>query len=234
MIILHEKLEKEAIEISKSLNDVYGFDTQLIDINMDGLFTAIPEFNGFHAGLTENLKTALEKFNGRAVLILTNRDLYHQKNYKDEDWIFGVNHSEPYEHISVVSNARMKRCDDSRLSQEIVVPFERYIKRLKALSIHEIGHDVAKKASHYQQAKWVNIPKKYELPLGLHCTDNSCVMYEVVDINSPSKEEGYLQLGDEKKYDAGLDDVLERIHSQWFCKKCLDAIGIGGIGEKYK
>ena len=233
MIILHENLEKEAIVISKTLNEVYGFEAQLVDKNMDGLFTAIPEFNGFHSELTVDLVTALKKFNGKAVLILTNRDLYIRKDSKDDDWVFGVNHLEPYAHISVVSNARMKRCNDSRLSQEIEVPFECYIKRLKAFSIHEIGHDVVveAKASHYRQAKWVNIRKKSELPLGLHCTDNSCVMYEVVDINAPSKEEGYMQLGDEKKYDAGLNGVLGRIQRKWFCKKCLDAIE---IGKKYK
>jgi predicted Zn-dependent protease len=225
MIIWHENLEKEAIEISKTLNDVYGFKTQLINKNMDDLFTAIPEFDGFRPESTANLATALEKFNGKAILILTNRDLYFEKNSKDNDWIFGFCDA----NLMAVSNARMKRYDNQP-SQEIVVPLDLYLKRLKALSIHEIGHDVVK-ANHYQEAVWVNTRINYRLKLGLHCTDNSCVMYEIVDITAPFKEEGYLQLGDEEKYDAGLDDVLERIYSQWFCKKCLDAIV---IGKKYE
>jgi predicted Zn-dependent protease len=225
MIIWHENLEKEAIEISKTLNDVYGFKTQLINKNMDDLFTAIPEFDGFRPESTANLATALEKFNGKAILILTNRDLYCEKNSKDDDWIFGFCDT----NLMAVSNARMKRYDNQP-SQEMTVTLDLYLKRLKALSIHEIGHDIVK-ANHYKEAVWVNTRTNYRLNLGPHCTDNSCVMYEIVDINAPFKEEGYLQLGDEEKYDAGLDDVLERIYSQWFCKKCLDAIV---IGEKYK
>jgi hypothetical protein len=56
-------------------------------------------------------------------------------------------------------------------------------------------------------------------------------MYETIDIKAPPKEEGYMRLGDNKKYDAGLDDVLERIYPKWFCRKCLAAIS---IDEKYK
>ena len=86
-------------------------------------------------------------------------------------------------------------------------------------------------AKHYKMAAWVSKRTNVPLVLGDHCTDNACVMYEIVDINAPPKEEGYMLLGDEEKYDAGLDDVLTRIYSQWFCRKCLDAIV---IDEKYK
>jgi predicted Zn-dependent protease len=229
MIILHENLEKEAVEISKTLSEVYGFQTNLIIENIDSLFKAIPEFNGFFLP-QENLITFSEKFNKKAVLILTDRDLYYQKNDKDEDWVFGLWHPT---NISIVSNARMKRYD-SHPSQKIEVHFDLYIKRLKGLSIHEIGHGVVNpdyQKDNYKEAKWVNTRKNHKLSLGLHCTDNSCVMYETVDIKSPPKEEGCLQLGKEKKYDAGLDDVLERIYPKWFCRKCLDAIL---VDEKYK
>jgi predicted Zn-dependent protease len=232
MILLHENLDKEVIEISKTLSEVYGFNSQIINKNLDGLFTPIPKFDGFKSELTaEKLESVSTEFNGKAVLILTKRDLYSKEDDRNEDWVFGVNHIEPYAHISVVSNARIKRYDN-QLSQEIEVPFDLYIKRLKALSIHEIGHDVVK-ANHYREAFWVNTYKKdYKpLPLEKHCIDNSCVMYATVDIKAPSKEEGYMRLGSEKKYDAGLDDVLERIYPKWFCGKCLEAIL---IDEKYK
>jgi predicted Zn-dependent protease len=230
MIILYKNLEKEAIEISKTLSKVYGFNSQTTYKNLDGLFT--PMFDGFKSELTaEKLESVSTEFNGKAVLILTKRDLYSKEDDRNEDWVFGLNQEEPYSHISVVSNARIKRYDN-QLSQEIEVPFDLYIKRLKALSVHEIGHDVVK-ASHYQQAKWINIRKKNYEPqrLGEHCIDNSCVMYATVDIKAPPKEEGCLQLGGEKKYDAGLDDVLGRIYPKWFCCKCLEAIL---IDEKYK
>jgi hypothetical protein len=40
-----------------------------------------------------------------------------------------------------------------------------------------------------------------------------------------------MQLGNEKKYDAGLDDVLERINPKWFCDKCISSIN---INESYQ
>ena len=95
MILLHENLEKEAIEISKTLSEVYGFQTNLIIENIDSLFEAIPEFNGFLLP-QENLSTFSEKINKKAVLILTDRDLYYQKNDKDEDWVFGLWHPTKY------------------------------------------------------------------------------------------------------------------------------------------
>ena len=125
----------------------------------------------------------------------------------------------------------MKRFD-SEPSEKIEVDFDLYIKRLEALCIHEIGHDVVReRAQHYQEAVWINAKTGHRLGLGLHCTDNKCVMYEVVDINAPPAEQGYMQLGEDKKYDAGLDEVIARLHDGGLCTRCKEAVR---VDERYK
>jgi len=56
-------------------------------------------------------------------------------------------------------------------------------------------------------------------------------MYEVVDIKTPPRKEGYLLIGKQKRYDAGLDDHIERLGRDIFCDDCRKAII---ISEKYK
>jgi hypothetical protein len=57
-IILHEILDKEASEIPKTLKKIYEFNSQTISKNIDGLFTPIPEFDGFQSALTKNMLKA--------------------------------------------------------------------------------------------------------------------------------------------------------------------------------
>ncbi len=54
------------------------------------------------------------------------------------------------------------------------------------------------------------------MPLGPHCVDHSCAMYEVVDVTAPPPDEGHLQLGEERFYDAGMDEHLQRLREDWF------------------
>lgn len=55
-------------------------------------------------------------------------------------------------------------------------------------------------------------------------------MYEIVDIKAPKPEDGYLQLGAgtelEKRFDAGLDNVIARLNNNWFCDPCKAGIKI--------
>jgi len=218
MIIIYENLEKEAQEIDGELKKVYGFESSLFSESLEGMFSSIREFNGYRVIFSK----ASELLKGKAGLILTTRDIYIDNRSKNDDWVFGVQR----EAISIVSNARMKRFD-SEPSDRLKINYELYMKRLKTLAIHEIGHDVVK-AAHLKPAKWVNVKNNnYELDLGEHCTDNSCVMYEIVDIKSPPQNEGYIQLGDEKRYDAGLDELIERLYPNWFCQRCKSALKIG-------
>lgn len=92
--------------------------------------------------------------------------------------------------ISVVSVARMKRTDNLP-SGRLTIPKTDYFRRLQILAVHEVGHDVVR-ASHHKEASWVNIRSGRSLSLGSHCGDNTCSMYEVVDVQSPPGDEGYL------------------------------------------
>ena len=207
-----------------AFREVYGFDSELVDRDLMQAFAAIPEFDGFWSSSSQ-LNQFLSEYGGNKVLVLTPKDIYANNVSQNDDWIFGY----CARNITLASTARMKRWD-SEPSTVLEVPEEQYLRRLETLAIHEIGHDVVL-APHFQLATWVNDQTGHELWLGQHCTDNTCVMYEIVDIRAPPKEEGHMRLGTEKKYDAGLDDVLERLNPKWFCDKCRPLIK---IDESYK
>ena len=113
-------------------------------------------------------------------------------NSEQDDWIFGFHAG----NLMVVSSARMKG-PDNKPRDRLEVPEELYLARVVFTGIHEIGHDVVK-AGHYLPAVWINARTGHRLEMGPHCTDNGCVMYEVVDIVAPPPEEGYMLLGDKK------------------------------------
>ena len=115
----------------------------------------------------------------------------------------------------VVSTARLKGKES--------VSQEHYLRRVELIAVHEVGHDLIQ-ASHYRNTTWVNTGTGYRFSLGPHCTDNQCGMYEIVDIKAPPASEGYLRLGRERRYDAGLDDVLERMHPDFLCGRCSSSI----------
>ena len=231
MIILHENMQEEAENTANSIKEVYGLESELVDGNLDGLFPEIPEFSGYNPMSWDLIDFANHL--GHAVLILTPRDLYADNKNQEDDWVFGsayhLNEPEKNLAVSVVSSARMKRFDN-HASNDLLVPKSLYFKRISSTGVHEIGHDVVK-SPHLKPAKLVNAVTGYELPLGLHCDDNKCIMYEIIDIKSPPKEESYLVLGDEKRFDAGLDDVIERMHPDWLCGRCKSSVV---IDDKYE
>lgn len=216
MKIVHEKLLEEALQIADVLNEVFELENELLETDLESVFKPISEFTGYWPS-SEELARALNP-DKKASLVLTQRDIYAGNQSKEDDWVFGYSIG----NLAVVSTARMKRYD-SRSSEELQIPFEKYIKRPKVMSIHEVGHRIIH-GDHLKEATWVNSKTNYKLHLGKHCTDNSCSMYEVVDIRAPSKNEGYMQLGEKKRYDAGLDDVIERLHPKWLCDMCRNSV----------
>ena len=226
MKLIHENLLIEAFEIAQALKKVYGIDSEIIEKDFKGVFKPLPEFDGYLCDL-RNFREKLNIPNGKAVFAMTSRDLYAEDESKDDDWVFGS--CLRIENISIASTARLKRFN-SEPSGTLKVPYKLYLKRLLTLAIHEIGHDVVQ-AEHFQPAYYVNAETGHELRLGPHCTDPGCVMYEIIDIRAPKPEVEYMLLGKEKRFDAGLDDVIERMHPDWFCDKCKTSVV---VDERYK
>ena len=220
MILVHEDMQKEAEHVASRLQEVYNIPAFLVNQDLKNLFTPIQSFPGFFYSHLNLKNQFFKEFHNNSVFVLTSRDLYIADKDRNDDWIFGYR----WANLTVVTNARMKR-KDSQPSSDLQIPFETYLKRLDFLSIHEVGHDLVK-AKHHKNAQWVNVKTNYTMELGQHCTDNKCVMYEIVDIKAPPISEGHMLLGDEKRYDAGLDDLLERIYPDWFCSKCREAISV--------
>lgn len=221
MIIVHENLQKEASIVAGTIKQVYGLESKIVNKSLGEDFSKIQNLDGYWAS---NLNNLLEFLNGKAALVVTSRDLYMGPD-KNDDWVFGYNTGK----TSIVSTARMKRVDNEP-SQLLEVPEELYLNRFNVMSVHEIGHSVVR-GEHFQMAKWINGQTGHELELGPHCVDNRCSMYEVVDIRAPHPDQGYMLLGKEKKFDAGLDDLITRLVPRWICDRCYSSIK---IDERYK
>jgi hypothetical protein len=220
MILLHERMPDEATHVKRVIEQVFAIPVVLLEDNLDRLFIPLPKVNGFF--YLPNKDLLLQEFPGAAVLCLTQRDLYLGDQSKDDQWVFGAI---PFDaHHSVVATARLMGNDNSPRSS-LNIDLDLYLRRLSFVAIHELAHDFVK-APHYQDAAWVNVRNGTSTPLGPHCTDHSCAMYEVVDITAPPKDEGYLQLGNDCFYDAGMDEHLDRLRTDWFCSQCLNHIVI--------
>jgi predicted Zn-dependent protease len=213
-------MQREAEVLAEELEKVYGFRSRLTYRDLSEAFMEVPQFDGFF-GSSARIRGILPELNDKKVMVINNRDVYAGAKSKDDDWIFGFCGNG----VTLVSAARMKRWDNLP-SEVLEVQEKHYLDRLKVLAIHEVGHDVVE-ADHHELAYWVNARTGHRLWLGPHCNNNTCVMYEVVDIRAPPSEEGYLLLGKDERYDAGLDDVLERIRPDWFCEPCKNSIRIG-------
>lgn len=219
MIILHENLTREAEDVAEKINEVFGIQSSLASQDLGSVFDKIDQFDGY-LNYSKKLHKLIDFYgDGNKVLVLTDRDIYINNKSRDDDWIFGYY----YKNIILVSTARLKKHADALPSLTLEVPLAQYLRRIEHIAIHEVGHAVVK-AKHYKTAYTVNVKTGYKLNLGPHCTDNTCVMYEINGIRTPSRDDCYMLVGREKKFDVGLDEVLERINPLWFCDKCRTSI----------
>ena len=223
MLIIHENLSREAQALDEKIGKVFGFGNTVREVDLRKEFRRMqgtPGFCHYPSGIQEEVPEMCSK----KVMLLTGRDLY-AGNSEQDDWIFGFHAG----NLMVVSSARMKG-PDNKPRDRLEVPEELYLARVVFIGIHEIGHDVVK-ARHYLPAVWINATTSHRLEMGPHCTDNSCVMYEVVDIVAPPSEEGYMLLGDKKKFDTGIDEHLKIMRPDYFCELCKPTIE---ISEAYR
>ncbi len=217
MIIIHEGLPKEAKALDEIIKEIFGFSNVLREIDLSGNFRRLAGTPGFCHFPFEIRDRVPELRQEKKVLLLTYRDLYAGDNPED-DWIFGFHAG----NLMVSSSARMKG-PDNKPRESLEIPEGSYLARMVFVGIHEIGHDVVK-AEHYLPAVWINAKTGHQLEMGRHCTDNTCVMYEIVDIIAPPPEEGHMLLGEEKKFDTGLDEQLRRTRPDYFCARCKPTI----------
>lgn len=203
---------EDAERLKDSIENVFGISVRLLEDSLEKFFITIPEFEGYYWGPKKDLLA--QAFCNTAVLLLTVGDIYGGYDSKDDEWAFGSND----EQFSVVATARLMG-PDNRPRSSLGIEKDLYMRRLSLLTIHELGHDLVK-APHHQDAAWVNVRNGTSMLLGPHCDDNTCAMYELVDITAPPRDEGYPQLGDKCLYDAGMDEHLARLRPDWFCSRC--------------
>lgn len=228
MILLHERMQSEATHLKGLIEEVFAIPVRVLEESLERFFVPLPEFEGYSC--VPKMALLAEEFPDTAVFLLTPRDLYLDDKSKDDDWVFAANFGPNFGQFSVVATARIMG-RDSKPRSSLIINKELYLRRLSLMTIHELAHDLVKEASHHQDASWVNVRNGTAMPLGPHCDDNSCAMYEVVDITAPSNDEGHLKLGNKLLYDAGLDQQLDRLRADWFCSRCKDNIV---IGESYQ
>lgn len=213
-------MTEEAERLKQVIEHVFAIPVLVLSDNLDRFFVPLPKVEGYF--YLPKKQPLLEEFPQTAVLLLTSRDLYGGDQSKDDEWVFGAT---PYDgHHCVVATARLMGHDNAPRTS-LAIETDRYLRRLSLVTIHELAHDLVK-APHYQNAFWVNVRNGTSMELGPHCTEHSCAMYEVVDITAPPQDEGHLQLGEDRFYDAGLDEHLQRLLDDWFCFECRQHIVI--------
>lgn len=224
MILLHEGLVKEATHLKELIVEVFAISVLLLDDNLDRFFMRLKNVEGYFC--QPLLDPLAEQFPGKAVFLLTVKDLYETGallefvNSPNDDWIFGKN----FDRISVVSVARLMGKDNSP-RRLLDINYNLYLRRMSLMTIHEIGHGLIH-APHHKEAFWVNTKSGIKLSLGEHCDDNTCAMYEVIDVHSPPVDEGYLMIGDKFLPDGGIDEHLNRVRRDWLCPRCRNHIVI--------
>ncbi|MCF7872403.1 hypothetical protein K9L97_05205 [Candidatus Woesearchaeota archaeon] len=199
------------------IKKVFGIPIEIEEKNLDEIFQKTTKFEGYQDSAL-NLKEIIDE--EKNTMIITDKDIFIDEEDYNQSWILGYQ----LDNLTVVSTARIKRYDN-KPSKKLTVPYNKFLKRLNSIVIHEIGHDVVT-GNHLKEAFWIT-HDGYKMELGPHCTDNKCVMYEIVDITIPPKEEGFMLLGKEKKYDTGMDEKLKKQYPEYFCKKCSESIKIG-------
>ena len=91
--------------------------------------------------------------------------------------------------------------------------------------VHEVGHIIIKQ-DYYKETTWVSVDGN-AIGLEDHCDDNAYLVYQTIGIKTPKPEKNCLLLGDEKKYDSRLDDVLSIMKKRghhWLRSKCRESV----------
>lgn len=211
MIVLHEQMKNEAEVVKVEIENVYRIPVRVFESDLTPFLQEIAEVADGYSN-DPNADQLAKEYQDKAVLLLTKLDVFGCDDVfspfsKDDQWAFAGTSEDGTYHL--VSTARLNANHDL------------YLRRLRLLAIHELGHKLVANQEHYKEAHWVNAETGRRCCLGPHCDANHCVMYEVVDIETPQPERGYLELGcGDRRYDAGLDDHLERVGAGWFCCRC--------------
>jgi hypothetical protein len=206
MLLLHDQMPLEAAAAAEAIRRAFGFPVCVREAGITEILPSIPAFRGRLAEPLMLLK--LPGVTRPGCVGLIRADLFMNDKSIDDDWAFGAEQGG----CVLASGARM----GSDLLRA---------RRLAAIVVHEICHAVVPESgAHLKPAKWVNVANGYELPLGPHCTDQRCAMYEVADLIAPPPDEGHILLGNEVRRDTGLDELLDRIHETWLCDRCRESI----------
>lgn len=217
--------------LAGELEKLFSLPVRVVNGNLESIAKSTPSRSGIFIPRQKELEEIFPDVATIPTIVLTERDLFDiDPECEQPSWLYGdVNGN-----VQTTSTRRIRTWDGSP-SEEIEVPEDFYLKRILSTVIHEMGHDIVK-GKHFKEALSVNAKTGEEYPLGPHCDDPRCVMYEVIAIRSPDPEDSYMILReelpdgsvrDEKRFDAGNDDQLERMHEDWFCKRCREAIEIG-------
>ena len=230
MLIFHENMPLEATETEKTLLYRLGIPSRLINGNLGPIVKYTPN-NGIYMFKQKKMEKILPEIRRIPTLIYTNRDIYDTDVAFDAEntWLYGFDEVGPNQ--NVVSVASLKGHNSDKVQERRSVTKNRYLKRVITSGFHELGHKIVKgNGKHFEEAFYVNEKEGIKEPLNPHCPDLKCIMYEAIDMHAPKNGYEYLLIGNEKRFDAGNEEQLDRMYPEWFCKDCRDSIV---IEEKY-
>jgi hypothetical protein len=192
LLIVHEHLLTEAQHIQQVLK-TFGVASTIVERSLDDAYSKGKTVSGF---LRKSQQFHQKAVGSNRAVVLTQRDVFASEHA--DSWVFGYNRGEMF--VAVTARLQGKA----------------YLDRIAFVVLHEIAHE-AVKSRHLKEAVWMG--QGFQQKLGKHCTDSKCSLYEIVDLKEPT--DGYLLLGREQRFDAGLDGLMKRRYKEFFCKKCL-------------
>jgi hypothetical protein len=215
MLIIHEALEKEARHVYECMQSAYGLAPAIKLGGFSSLFSKVPIVDLYV--LRKDLKKELvEHTTKEAAILLTERELWVDAN----TWTLGCSQ----EDVSILSVRRLRRHDDA----PSLIQYEddgTYLSRIGFLAVHLVGHH-AIKGDHLKETYWVDAKTGEKSPLGPHCRDSTCAMYETLTVPYTPEEAGWIEIGGEKMHDVGIDTIVKNLWNDWFCDSCRKAIKI--------
>jgi predicted Zn-dependent protease len=190
IILFDDTLNSEASIIKNIVEKVFGIKCKTKKEDFSELFEFKKNLGGYEIQITKKYKNKI---------LLTEKNIFTYKSTsKEDDWVFGFATNQKQFIISV---ARLKTNSD-KPSKVLKISKNKYKSRIEFIVIHELGHWLVKNQKHYKRFIYKNPKTEHKTDLGMHCSDNKCIMSEFVDIKD-------------------LDKHIKINYKNFFCKKCM-------------
>lgn len=192
MEIVYDKgMYQEARSAQAAIDTVFGASPRIREANTRYYLKRNQKVRGFEPGARHPREP---------IVLLTREDVYIPKaKSHDDDYVFGYT---PHASLFIISSARIKNNSEKR-DRSLRISRSRYLARVSYIVLHELGHQLVKKVSHWKEYSVYNPATGYKTPTGWHCPKRRCVMAQDETLEA-------------------LDRHIEGRYTHYFCKGCRE------------